>query len=90
MPTRVAVNPAEAAAKAVDALLTAIDGAPGPCAVAAYRAAIVRHGRDLVDTAGADALRAVLALVAASGGPHAAARRARLGEAWAALADPLL
>ncbi|MER2253418.1 hypothetical protein ABS772_26185 [Methylorubrum podarium] len=67
----------EATAKAVDALLYAIEAAPSSDAVTAYRAAITRHGRNLIDVAGPEALGAVRERVV---GPRAASRPGPQGD----------
>lgn len=85
MPTHSTLEPIEAASKAIDALLSAIEGAPSSGAVAAYRAAITRHGRNLIETAGPEALDKVREHVAALS-PHAAEdRRHTITQAWAGL-----
>lgn len=85
MPTHSTLPPAEATAKAVDALLCAIEGAPSSGAVAAYRAAITRHGRNLIATAGPDALDVVRERVAALAPSHADERAETMACAWAGL-----
>lgn len=88
MPTHSTLEPVEATAKAIDALLCAIEGRPAAGAVAAYRAAITRHGRNLIETAGPEALDTVRERVAALS-PHAEDRREIVAQAWAGLApDP--
>lgn len=85
MPTHSTPEPIEAATKAIDALLCAIEGNPAAGAVAAYRAAITRHGRNLIEVAGPEALDTVRERVAALS-PHAAEdRREIIGQAWASL-----
>lgn len=77
--------PIEATTKAVDALLCAIEAAPSSGAVTAYRAAITRHGRSLIDVAGPEALGAVRERVVALVPLHAEDRRATIATAWASL-----
>lgn len=86
MPTHSTLEPVEATAKAIDALLCAIEGRPAAGAVAAYRAAITRHGRNLIETAGHEALDTVRDRVAALS-PHVAEdRREIITQAWTELA----
>ncbi|HEV2542937.1 MAG TPA: hypothetical protein VGU70_09300 [Methylobacterium sp.] len=86
MPTHSTLEPIEATTKALDALLSAIEGVPSSGAVAAYRAAITRHGRNLIETAGPEALDEARERVAALS-PHAAEdRRKTIAQAWAGLA----
>ena len=75
-------DPVEAAAKAIDSLLTALEGKPGVGAEAAYRAAIVRHGCELIASGGTKAMRAVLDQVAGTG-PDQNKRRTIIHDAWA-------
>ncbi|MER2253419.1 hypothetical protein ABS772_26190 [Methylorubrum podarium] len=82
MPTHSAPDPIEAATKAIDALLSAINGNPGAGAVAAYRAAITRHGRGLVEAAGPEALDTVRDRVASMAPLAAEGRRATIAAAW--------
>ena len=85
MPTHSTILPVEATTKALDALFCAIEGAPSSGAVAAYRAAIARHGRNLIDAAGPEALGAVRERVVALAPLHAEDRSAILAAAWASL-----
>ena len=64
MPTHSTIDPIEAAAKALHALLTSIEHALSPAAVVAFKAPIARHGRSLHTTAGPEALAEALAEVA--------------------------
>ena len=75
-------DPVEAAVKAIDSLLTAIEGKPGTGAEAAYRAAIVRHGRELIASGGTKAMRNVLDQVAGQGEDRMW-RRTIIHDAWA-------
>ncbi|MFJ7441281.1 hypothetical protein ACIQW5_26965 [Methylorubrum thiocyanatum] len=85
MPTHSTLEPVEATTKAIDALLCAIEGNPTAGAVTAYRAAITRHGRNLIETAGPEALDEVRQRVTALS-PHAAEdRRQTIAQAWAVL-----
>ncbi|MCP1551650.1 MULTISPECIES: hypothetical protein [Methylorubrum] len=88
MPTHSTLEPVEATTKAIDALLCAIEGNPAAGAVAAYRAAITRHGRGLVETAGPEALDTVRDRVAALAPLTAQDRREIVAQAWAGLAPP--
>lgn len=85
MPTPTTLDPINATVKAIDALLAAIGGNPGSGAVTAYRSAITRHGHNLLDQAGPEALAAVLAKIRAVAPDKAAAEeRERIEiEAWA-------
>ena len=88
MTTHVTLDPVETTAKAIDALLTAIDGAPAIGAIAAYRAAITRHGRQLVASVGPSGLNAVLDRLKAEA-PDKAAEQEReriVSQAWEGLA----
>ncbi|GJE57746.1 hypothetical protein [Methylobacterium thuringiense] len=88
MTAHVTLDLIETTAKAIDALLTAIDGAPAIGAVTAYRAAITRHGRQLVASIGPSALDAVLDRIKAEA-PDKAARQDReriVALAWEGLA----
>lgn len=85
MPTHSTIPPVEATTKAVDALLCAIEGAPSSGAVAAYRAAITRHGRNLIEAAGPDALDEARERVAALSPLAAQDRREIVAQAWAGL-----
>ncbi len=74
-----------ATVRALDAILTAIEGqgGRGP-AMSAYRAAIRRQGQTLADAGGSDTMEHVLAqLVALS--PRGAEREAIIIGAWAGL-----
>lgn len=84
MPTPTTLSSVEATTKAVDALLCAIEGAPPSGAVAAYRAAITRHGRNLIEAAGPNALDEARERVAALS-PAAQDRREIVAQAWAGL-----
>lgn len=85
MPTHTTLEPIEATTKALDALLCAIEGNPTAGAVTAYRAAITRHGRNLIEASGPEALDEVLERVTALL-PHAAEdRRQIIAKAWAGL-----
>ena len=75
-------DPVEAAVKAIDSLLAALDTKPSAGAAAAYRAAIVRHGRELIASGGTKAMRAVLDQVAGIG-PDQNRRRTIIHDAWA-------
>lgn len=85
MPTLSAPDPIETATKAIDALLSAIDGNPAAGAVTAYRAAITRHGRGLIEAAGPEALDTVRDRIAAMAPLAAEARRATMAAAWTGL-----
>lgn len=85
MPTHTTLEPVEATAKALDALLSAIEGGPSAGAVAAYRAAITRHGRNLIETAGPDALDEARERAAALSPLAAQDRREIVAQAWAGL-----
>lgn len=85
VPAHITAPPIEATTKAVDALLCAIEGAPSSGAVTAYRAAIARHGRNLIDAAGPEALEAVRERVVALAPLHAEDRSAIIAAAWASL-----
>lgn len=85
MPTHSTLEPVEATTKAIDALLCAIEGNPTAGAVTAYRAAITRHGRNLIETAGPEALDEVRQRVAALSPQAAEDRRQTIAQAWAGL-----
>ena len=82
MPTHSTLSPIDATTKALDALLCAIEGRPAAGAIAAYRAAIVRHGRNLVTTVGPSALADVQDRVAAMAPERAQERREAISAAW--------
>lgn len=85
MPTHSTLEPVEATAKAIDALLCAIEGRPAAGAVAAYRAAITRHGRSLIENGGPEALDTVRERVATLSPLTAEDRREIMAQAWAGL-----
>lgn len=85
MPTHSTLPPVEAAAKALDALLCAIEGSPPSGAVVAYRAAITRHGRNLMDEAGPSSLSEALARVRTAAPERADDRETVIAQAWADL-----
>lgn len=83
---RVGEDPLAAAVRALDAILTAIEGqgGRGP-AMAAYQAAIRRQGQALAEAGGPEVMEHVLAqLVALS--PRGAEREAIVTAAWTGLA----
>ncbi|CAO4183568.1 hypothetical protein [Methylorubrum aminovorans] len=91
MPTHSSLEPVEATTKAIDALLCAIEGNPSAGAVAAYRAAITRHGRNLIETAGAEALDEARERIAVLSPLAAEERREIISQAWAGLkSEPIL
>lgn len=85
MPTHTTPEPVEATTKAIDALLCAIEGNPTAGAVTVYRAAIARHGRNLIETAGPAALDEARERVAALSPLAAEDRREIVAQAWAEL-----
>lgn len=90
MPTHSTLEPVEATTKAIDALLCAIEGNPSAGAVAAYRAAITRHGRNLIETAGPEALDEARERIAVL--PFAVEERWEIiAQAWVGLkSEPIL
>lgn len=78
-------DPLGPAVKALDALLIALDGNPHGPAAGAYRAAIRRHGQNLADTAGPEALQAAVAHLTALSPLHADDRRSAINTAWSGI-----
>lgn len=85
MPTHTTLEPVEATAKALDALVSAIEGAPSSGAVAAYRAAITRRGRNMIEASGPDALGEARERAAALSPRAAQDRREIVAPAWIGL-----